>query len=80
MQLIYLGPRNSIEIPGHGAHQKGSVKEYPDEVAEALLTTSNRQKWKAAEPSPQPVSEARLKPNKLKLVTGGKKKKRGEAP
>ena len=47
MKVKYLGPSKSVNVGGYGAHRKGRVKEYPDEVAEELLATADKQRFQA---------------------------------
>ncbi len=51
MKLKYLGPRDSIMIQGNGLHEKGEIKEYPDDVGQDLLATSVKQKFEAVDDS-----------------------------
>ena len=46
-KIKYLGPSKSVNVGGYGTHRKGRVKEYPDGVAEELLATADKQRFKA---------------------------------
>lgn len=43
MLIMYNGPREEIDLPPHGKHKRGEVKDYPEAYALDLLATSKRQ-------------------------------------
>lgn len=45
MLIKYLGPSKYVNIEPYGKHRKGDTKEYPDEFAVELLSTSSRQQF-----------------------------------
>lgn len=50
MKIIYHGPRDSIEIAGHGLHNRGEVRDYPTELAVELVQNSVRQRFNLVPP------------------------------
>jgi len=47
MKIKYLGPSPSVNVGGFGEHLKNQVADYPDDVAEELLSTSKKQRFEA---------------------------------
>lgn len=45
MKIKYLGPSESVNVGGFGPHRKGEVKDYPEDMAADLLTSSKKQKF-----------------------------------
>lgn len=45
MLIKYLGPSPHVNIEPYGQHRKGETREYPDEFAVELLSTSSRQQF-----------------------------------
>lgn len=71
MLIMYVGPREDIDLPPHGKHLRGQSKEYPDDFGRELLATSKRQIF-------QMVVEK--KAEKAESSHGPFRKKRGEKP
>jgi len=49
MWIRYLGPSESVNVVPFGPHVKNGVKAYPDDFAEDLLETSEKQRFEVAE-------------------------------
>jgi hypothetical protein len=69
MLIMYLGPREEIELPPYGKHLRGTSKDYPDAFATELIATSKRQMF-----------EVVRKVEKAESSHGPFRKKRGEKP
>lgn len=54
MKVRYLGPRSSVIVAPYGAHPAGEIKDYPEEFARDLVSTSLRQQFELAEPEITP--------------------------
>ncbi len=66
MKIRYLGPCDSVNVAPHGPHPAGEIREYPDEFGADLLSTSQKQRFEAAEEDPpappEPESESESEP------------------
>jgi len=49
MKVKYLGPRDGVHVEPYGVHLKNQVKDYPDDFADDLIATSQKQQFKAME-------------------------------
>lgn len=58
MKIVYLGPSEKVEVYPYGEHAKGQEKEYPDDFAADLLTTSKKQHFEIVKPVEDENSEA----------------------
>lgn len=47
MKIKYLGPSPFVNVGGFGPHYKDTVRDYPKDIAEEILTTSKKQKFEA---------------------------------
>jgi len=52
MLIKYLGPSDKVNVGGHGLHLRKEVKEYPDDFAEELLATSQKQQFEEINSAP----------------------------
>jgi len=70
MFIRYLGPREEIDLPPHGKHLKGQLKDNPEGLAKELLATSKKQIFEAVVEKKAEKAES----------SHGSRKKRGEKP
>ena len=49
MKIKYLGPGSSVNVVPYGRHEKGEIKEYPDDSGIDLIATSKKQKFEVME-------------------------------
>jgi len=70
MFIRYLGPREEIDLPPHGRHLRGQLKDYPEDFGKELLATSKRQVFEVVVEKKAEKAE----------YSHGSRKKRGERP
>lgn len=66
MKVRYLGPRQSVDVAGHGTHAAGEVKDYPEKTARELIATSRRQRFEAVTAPPPAKAPAKGAPSRSK--------------
>jgi len=67
MKIKYLGPGDAVNVEPYGRHLKDQVKDYPDDFADELLTTSTRQQFECVDTKPgKPKPKAPAKPDTKK--------------
>ncbi|MBW2673865.1 MAG: hypothetical protein JRD89_10700 [Deltaproteobacteria bacterium] len=49
MKIKYLGPGSSVNVAPYDRHEKGEIKEYPDDFGIDLIATSKKQKFEIVE-------------------------------
>lgn len=47
MDIIYLGPSESVNVGSYGDHRKGQLKQYPDDFGADLIATSIKNRFEA---------------------------------
>jgi len=45
MKIKYNGPQEKVAVPPHGAHERGEIRDYPDDFARKLLESSRKQQF-----------------------------------
>lgn len=74
MDVIYLGPSESVNVAPFGDHRKGQLKQYPDEFGADLIATSKKNKFEAVA-TPEPVGRVSNPTNEPEALPPKKTKK-----
>lgn len=54
MDIVYLGPYESVNVAPYGDHRKGQLKQYPDEFGADLIATSRKNRFESVTHEPKP--------------------------
>jgi hypothetical protein len=66
MKIKYLGPGSFVNIAPYDRHEKGEIKEYPDDFGKELIATSKAQKFEVVKGPVDNSDMADITPRKKK--------------